>query len=144
MYLSEDKVSRLKSIEGNGYGNAILPQIIEDLATLAASSGAFTPAGTIAALGSLATVGHPAALTVTALGVITPLVGVDGVGDTAAPLVGVNAAILAIQGKVDAIITAIDATPTSALLTATDTRIGTLQAKIDAVIASMKAAGLML
>ena len=143
-FLDAKKVSRLKSIEGNGYGDPVLVDIIEDIATLAASSGAFTPAANVAALGTLATVGHPTALTVTALGVITPLVGVDGVGNTAAPLIGVNAAILAIQGKVDAIVAAIDATPTSALLTTTDTRITSLQTKIDAVLAALKTAGLML
>ena len=136
--LTECQVRRLKSIEGNGYGDPILPALFNSLLATTSVQAADVPA-----LGTLATVGHPAALTVTALGTITPLVGVDGTGSNAAPLTGVNSAILAIQTKVDAIVTAIDAVPTSALLTATDSRIATLQAKIDAVISALVTAGLM-
>ena len=138
-YLTAEEVRRLKSIEGNGYGDPVLADLMER-----ALEPAIAPeAATVAAVGTLPTAGHPTALTVTPVGVITPLVGVDGVGNTAAPLVGVNAAILSLQGKVDAIVTAIDAVPTSALLTGVDARILSLQTKIDAILASIKAAGLM-
>lgn len=57
--------------------------------------------------------GSGPAAAVAALGTTTALVGVDGTGDNAAPLVG------------------------------TEARLDAIEAKIDAVIASLKAAGMM-
>ena len=57
--------------------------------------------------------GNPQAATIAAIGATSNLVGVDGTGSNAAPLVG------------------------------TESRLDAVEAKIDALIASLKAAGLM-
>ena len=53
--------------------------------------------------------GNTKAAAVALLGTTTNLVGVDGTGSNAAPLVGTEARLDAIEAKVDAIITALKA-----------------------------------
>ena len=53
--------------------------------------------------------GNPVAAVVAALGATSNLVGVDGTGSNAAPLVGTEARLDAIEAKVDAILASLKA-----------------------------------
>lgn len=53
--------------------------------------------------------GNPQAASVAAIGATSNLVGVDGTGSNAAPLVGTEARLDAIEAKVDAILSALKA-----------------------------------
>jgi len=61
-------------------------------------------------LGDLLAAGsNPVAASVALLGTTAALVGVDGVGDNAAPLAGTESRLDAIEAKIDAVISALKA-----------------------------------
>jgi len=105
--LSQDQVDAINRVEGGYHGKKKLASIIDDALDVAVSE---LPTGIpqanvtnlVSNLAAKLTASQGAA--VANIGVTSNLVGVDGTGSNAAPLVGTEARLDAIEAKVDALL----------------------------------------